>query len=153
MRSHAPRSIMLLLALASAPVPAGIEPVSDGLRRCSLETDAQKRLACFDALVSALPKIQSDQFGMTVDIARKRDPVAIAKGENESLTGKIAALQEAPRGEYIFTLDSGQIWIQAESRPSIHFQVGETVQIERGAMGSLWLAADHHRKTRVKRIQ
>jgi hypothetical protein len=27
------------------------------------------------------------------------------------------------------------------------------VQIEHGAMGSLWLAADHHRKTRVKRIQ
>ena len=72
MRSHAPRSIMLILALAGAPVLAGIEPVSDGLRRCSLETDAQKRLACFDALVSALPKIQSDQFGPEIFAFRAR---------------------------------------------------------------------------------
>jgi hypothetical protein len=152
MRRHFSRSIMLLLVLASAPVLAAIEPLADGLRRCSLETDAGKRLACFDALASALPKIQSDQFGMTADIARKRDPVAV-RSENESLSGKIAALVEAPRGEYIFTLDNGQMWIQAEQRSNIHFEVGESVQIERGAMGSLWLAAEHHRKTRVKRIQ
>jgi len=145
-------SIMLMLFLASPDVFAAIEPLADGLRRCSLETDVGKRLACFDALASALPKIQSDQFGMTVDIARKRDPVAESKNENESLSGKIAALQEAPRGEYIFTLDNGQIWIQAELRSNIRFEVGDAVQIERGAMSSLWLAADHHRKTRVKRI-
>ena len=153
MRNHASRAILVVLALAGAPVLAGIEPVSDGLRRCALEPDAQKRLTCFDALVSGLPKTQSDQFGMTVDIARRRDPMAVTRSQNESLTGKISALQEAPHGETIFTLDSGQIWIQAESRSSIRFEVGEAVQIEHGAMGSLWLAADHHRKTRVKRIQ
>jgi hypothetical protein len=146
-------SIMLMLSLASPTVFAAIEPLADGLRRCSLETDQGKRLACFDALASALPKIQSDQFGMTVDIARKRDPIAVTRSENESLSGKIAALQEAPRGEYIFTLDNGQIWIQAELRSNIRFEVGDAVQIEHGAMSSLWLAADHHRKTRVKRIQ
>jgi hypothetical protein len=143
----------LVLALASAPVLAAIEPLADGVRRCSLETDQGKRLACFDALASALPKIESDQFGMTVDIARKRDPVAAARSENESLSGKIAVLQEAPHGEYIFTLDNGQIWIQAELRSNVRFEVGDAVQIEHGAMSSLWLAADHHRKTRVKRIQ
>lgn len=143
---------MLAVALASAPVFAAIEPIADGLRRCSLQTDEQKRLACFDALASALPKIQSDQFGMTADIERKRDPVAVSKSENESLSAKIAALIEAPRGGYIFTLDNGQIWIQAELRSNIRFEVGDAVQIEHGAMSSLWLAADHHRKTRVKRI-
>jgi hypothetical protein len=153
MSRHFSLSIMLVLALASAPVLAASEPLADGLRRCSLETDEGKRLACFDALANALPKIQSDQFGMTVDIARKRDPAAVSRNENEALSGKIAALQEAPRGEYIFTLDNGQIWIQAELRSSIRFEVGDAVQIEHGAMSSLWLAADHHRKTRVKRIQ
>ena len=153
MRGVFSRSIMLTLALASSTVLGAIEPLADGLRRCSLETDEGKRLACFDALTRALPNIQSDQFGMTADIAHKRDPVATSKRENESLSGNIAALVEAPRGEYIFTLDNGQIWIQAELRSNIRFEVGEAVQIEHGAMGSLWLAADHHRKTRVKRIQ
>jgi hypothetical protein len=153
MRGHFSCSIMLILALASPTVLAAIEPLADGLRRCSLEADEGKRLACFDALTRELPKIQSDQFGMTVDIAHKRDPVATSKSENETLSGKITALVEAPRGEYVFTLDNGQIWIQAEVRSNIRFEVGEAVQIEHGAMGSLWLAADHHRKTRVKRIQ
>jgi hypothetical protein len=116
MTTHGYRSMMLVLALmsalflalSSAPVLAAIEPLADGLRRCSLETDEGKRLACFDALASALPKIQSDQFGMTADIARKRDPVAVTRSENESLSGKIAALQEAPRGEYLR-------WITARS--------------------------------------
>ena len=152
MRRLGRRSLVLAVALASAPLLAAVEPVADGLRRCSLETDQGKRLACFDALASALPKIQSDQFGMTADIERKRDPVSVSKSENEALPGKIAALQEAPRGEYIFTLENGQIWIEAEARSAVHFAVGEAVQIEHGAMGSLWLAADHHRKTRVKRI-
>ena len=146
-------SIMLLLTLASAPLLAATEPLAEGVRRCSLETDQAKRLVCFDALASALPTIQSDQFGMTVDIARKRDPAAVTKSENESLSGKIAALQEAPRGGYIFTLDNGQIWMQAELRTNIRFVVGDAVQIEHGAMSSLWLAADHHRKTRVTRIR
>jgi hypothetical protein len=146
-------SIMLMLSLAAPDAFAATDPLADGLRRCALETDQGKRLACFDALAGALPKIETDQFGMTVDIARKRNPVAVSKSENESLSGKIAALQEAPRGEYIFTLDNGQIWIQAELRSSIRFEVGDAVQIEHGAMSSLWLVADHHRKTRVKRIQ
>ena len=153
MRRHTSRSVVLVLALASAPALAAIEPLAEGLRRCSLETDEGKRLTCFDSLASALPKIKSDQFGMTVDIERKRDPAAVSRSENESLPGKISALVEAPRGEYIFTLDNGQIWIQAEPRSNIRFAVGEAVQIEHGAMGSLWLAADHHRKTKVKRIQ
>jgi hypothetical protein len=147
------RSIMLILTLATPTVFAAIEPLADGLRRCSLESDEAKRLACFDALASALPKIRSDQFGMTVDIARKRDPVAGFDSRNDVLPGKITALQEVANGQFIFTLDNGQLWIQAEPKPGVHFAVGETVQIEHGAMGSLWLAADHHRKTRVKRIQ
>src|SRR5258708_5675095 len=110
MKMPALRSLLLVLALASAPVRAASEPLAEGLRRCSLESDQQKRLACFDALASTLSKIQSDRFGMTVDIERKRDPVAASKSENESLPGKIAALMQAPGGEYIFTLDNGQIW-------------------------------------------
>jgi hypothetical protein len=143
---------MLVLALANAPAFAGVEPLADGLRRCSLETDEPKRLACFDAVASALPQIKTDQFGMTVNIAHKRDP-AVGFDKTDVLTGKISGLQEVANGQWIFTLDNGQLWIQTEPKPGMHFSVGEAVRIEQGAMSSLWLAADHHRKTRVKRVQ
>lgn len=153
MRRSAHRWTIALLALAIGAAQAGTEPVADGLRRCSRQTDERQRLACFDALVGALPQIRTDQFGMTAEIARKRAPAAAPNSERESLAGKITGLRQAPGGEWIFTLDNGQQWIQAEAQTNIHYSVGEAVQIEHGALSSLWLTADRHRKSRVRRIQ
>ena len=84
---------------------------------------------------------------------QQRDPVAVEEVKHETLSGKIVGLRQAPRGEYIFTLDNQQVWMQAEVKPNIVFAVGETVHIEHGMMSSLWLAADKGRKVRVTRMQ
>src|ERR1700737_3039251 len=55
--------VMTLLVWVSMPAGAKTDPLADGLRRCASETDQAKRLACFDALVATLPKIEADQFG------------------------------------------------------------------------------------------
>jgi hypothetical protein len=145
-----------LLALAASCLPAllsAAETVDDGLRRCANEHEQTKRLACFDALASSLPKIEADRIGLTADIKHQRDPVAVEEAKHETLSGKIVGLRQAPRGEYIFTLDNQQVWKQAEARANIQFAVGEAVHIEHGAMSSLWLAADKNRKVRVTRLQ
>jgi hypothetical protein len=142
----------LLLAVAMSPTWAMSDALSDGMRHCAALSDQAQRLACFDALTATLPKIEADRFGLTADIAQKRDPESERRAKEAILPGKIVALGHGPRGEYIFTLDNGQVWMQAEIEPSKKFAVGEAVHIERGAMSSLWLAADRARKTRVKRI-
>ena len=144
---------MLLLALSIAAAHAGPAPVEEGLRRCAGEGDERQRLACFDALVSALPQFKSDQFGMTGAIARQRDPAVVASAVREALHGTITGLRQSAGGQWVFTLDNSQQWIEAEARPGLHFKVGERVAIEHGALSALWLKADHHRQTRVKRIQ
>jgi hypothetical protein len=146
------RTALILLVPACVPAFGATEALSDELRHCARESDQTQRLACFDALASSLPKIEADQFGMTADVAQKRNPGTFRPQQNEALTGKIIALREGAEGRLIFTLDNGQVWAQAESRPSIRFAVGDAVRLEHGAMSSLWLAADHDRKTRVKRI-
>jgi hypothetical protein len=146
------RWIWILLAPVCLPAFGGTEALSDGLRRCGRESDQTQRLACFDALLSSLPKIEADRFGMTADVAEKRNPGVFRPQQNEALTGKIVALREGAQGRLIFTLDNGQVWAQTEARPSIRFAVGDAVRLEHGSMSSLWLAADHDRKTRVKRI-
>jgi len=151
MRYPLPRAALLILALS--PVLAHAEPVSDGLRRCSLQTDEKQRLACFDALVTALPSIKTQQFGMTAEVARKQDPTSASSSESEKLTAKITALHEARSGELVFTLDNDQVWMQAAPQSNLRFVVGDAVQLEYGALGSLWLTADHHRKTKVRRIR
>jgi hypothetical protein len=102
--------------------------------------------------VRTLPKVEADRFGMTADIARARDPHA-ALTKDAVLRGKIVNLRQASSGEWTFTLDNSQVWVEAEPRPNVKFTLGEDVRIEHGAMSSLWLVADRHRKTRVKRLQ
>ena len=147
------RRAFLSLAASCLPALLSAETLDDGVRRCAKEHDRTQRLACFDAVALSLPQIEADRFGLTADVKRQRDPVAVAKAQDETLSGKIVELRQAPRGEYIFTLDNQQVWIADEVRPSIQFAVGESVHIEHGAMSSLWLAADKGRKVRVKRLR
>jgi len=86
-----------------------------------------KRLACFDSLVATLPKIEADQFGLTRDLALKRDPVAERHADTAVLPGAIVALGQTPRGQLIFTLDNQQVWIQTEVEQSKTFSVGDVV--------------------------
>jgi len=153
MSSSAYRRLVLFLAALCLPALAGAENLDDALRRCAQASEPARRLACFDAIVSTLPQVEADRFGMTADIKRKRDPAAVQQAQDEVLTGKISGLRQALDGEWIFTLDNRQVWVQADARPNIQFAVGENVHIEHGAMNSLWLAADKHRKVRVKRLQ
>jgi len=143
---------LVTLAAAIRPAAGASDTLADGMRRCATQTDQAQRLACFDALVATLPQVEADRFGLTVDIARQRDPEAVRREEQAVLPGKIAALRQGPRGEYIFTLDNRQVWMQVQVEPNKTFAVGESVHIEHGAMGSLWLTADKNRMTRVKRI-
>ena len=142
---------VLLLTCAALPAYALSDPLVEGMRHCASEADQSKRLACFDALAASLPKVQADQFGLTADIARKRDPAAERRAAETILPGKIVAMGTTRDGKLIFTLDNQQVWIQSEVK-TIEFVVGDVVHIEHGAMGSLWLAADKGRKTRVKRV-
>jgi hypothetical protein len=157
------KRVGLVLLLAAMPLSAALaalpNPLADGLRKCSLETDQGKRLACFDALSASLPKVQQDQFGLTADIAHKREPAPSQVKEPEApppkpevLVAKITAVGRGASGGLVFTLDNQQIWAQSQADDRFQFKVGEEVQIEHGAMGSLWLAAGKGRKTRVKRL-
>jgi hypothetical protein len=144
-------SLGLFLAASWLPALAGAENLDDALRRCARESDPAQRLACFDAVVSSLPQLEADRFGITADIEHQRDP-AVQPAKDQVLSAKIAGLRRAPEGEWIFTLDNRQVWVQAEATPNLQFAVGEGVHIEHGAMSSLWLVADKHRKVRVKRL-
>jgi hypothetical protein len=146
------KSWVLLVAAVCLPALAGTDTLSDGLRRCASETGQTQRLACFDKLAASLPKVEADKFGMTADIAHKRAPTEDYDNKKEVLTGTIRALRQGPRGELIFTLDNNQVWRQDQPSPNISFSVGEAVRIEHGSMSSLWLAADHGRKTKVRRV-
>jgi hypothetical protein len=146
-------SLLLCVTASGLPALASADHLDEALRHCAKTSDPAQRLACFDAIVSTLPQIEADRFGMTADIEQRRDPVAVQPAKQAVLGGKIAGLRQAAGGEWTFTLDNRQVWIEAEPRPNVQFAVGEDVHIEHGSMSSLWLVADQHRRVRVKRLQ
>jgi len=126
-------------------------PLAEGLRHCATETDQGKRLACFDALTASLPKVEEDQVGLTADIVHKRNPEAVATPA--VLHATIVDVKQSARGESIFTLDNQQVWVESQINPRVQFVAGDAVQIEHGAMGSIWLAGDKARKIRIRRLK
>ena len=144
---------VISMILLCGPAVAIDNPLESGLLKCAKETAQPARLACFDALVAAIPAVKADRIGLTAEIARRREPSdGDVLEKRVALPGKIVALSVAPRGEIIFVLDNQQVWMQTQVEPSKHFSVGDAVHIESGAMGSYWLAADKARRTKVKRV-
>lgn len=146
---------LLAVACASlvATATAATAPLADALRHCAQDSDDKQRLACFDELAKSVPASKVDEFGMTAMIAHERAPTApFLPKQQDALAASITALREGPRGALVFTLDNGQVWQQAEPQSHLHFSAGESIEIQHGAMGSLWLAASKGRKTRVTRL-
>jgi hypothetical protein len=158
---HSRFAVCSLLAVAvNVAALAGSAPIPDGLRRCAQETDAMRRLACFDALVESLPKFETDQFGMTPEVAKRRgdtpeqqSSVPESRRADAALPATIAGLARSPDERWLLTFDNGQVWILAEATPGLRLTVGDKVQIEHGALGSLWLTTQRGRKLRVTRIR
>ncbi len=150
------RGSLLVLTAVSLPAFGMTNPLDEGLRKCARETDQSQRLACYDALAGTLPKVEADRVGMTADIAQKREqkrePVEKRAAPPETLTAKIRSVRENSHGQLIFSLDNDQVWIQDQPSSNIRFSAGDEIRIEHGALTSLWLVADHGRKTRVRRL-
>jgi hypothetical protein len=160
--------VFALLFVQGAAV-ASESSLEDRLRHCSQETEEHARVLCFDAVVSALPKIKTDQFGMNASVEHQK-VAAHPKGAPDQknapsspgdegsavpsrLSARISALRQDSSGDYVFTLDNGQIWQQAETELGQHFEVGDDVQIEHGLLSAMFLSASHHRRTRGRRVK
>jgi hypothetical protein len=74
-------------------------------------------------------------------------------GEVRQIEARITAVRKRPAGEYVLTLDNGQVWTQTETRDFPQFKVGDAVVIKRAMLGSFLLTLQKGSpSTRVQRI-
>jgi hypothetical protein len=174
------RSVM---AAAMAIVLPGVMPVTaaerttDALLACANETDDAQRLRCFDAVVAGLrkappaPAAAAAAAPTPAPAAASPPPPAAAAPTPEAkfgargeikpdrheelseLTGTVTALGTKPHGELIVTLDNGQVWAEIQTSSKVRLKTGDTVRIERGALGSYSLIAPNGRSSKVSRIR
>jgi hypothetical protein len=150
------------------------EHTSEALFACAGESDDVQRLRCFDAVVANLRKappaaatVAAPAAASPAPAPRPAAPAATpeqkfgARGDIKperhedlsELSATVTALGTKPHGELIVTLDNGQVWAEIVTGSKVKLKTGDTVKIERGALGSYSLVAPNGRSSKVARIR
>lgn len=149
-------SFAFLALTVPGAVPA--EALGEELRVCRDLTDDQARLACYDAAVdrsrksadpgpepstektagSAASLSQEDLFGKTSKEIERSVEEATGSEQIDSLSATVTRLRKFGYDKVLITLENGQLWKQIDAS-SLRLRVGDTVKIERAALGSFIL--------------
>jgi hypothetical protein len=180
--SLAPRATVFLAGacLAATAMPAAAQ-VSDEIvlnimRECAKIGDPTARLACYDNNIRAAggnPSSIPGQMaapsgggavvqpnaptGFGSDDLRARSPERFDPGRAgpTQMSARVSQVRERQPGVYLVTLEDGAQWLFAESvgrayRPP---RRGDTIEIQRGALGGYLMLVDKQQVVRVTRVQ
>jgi hypothetical protein len=117
-----------LLVAASAQPAIAADDLASRIAACTREQNDTLRLACFD---------------------RAAEPQAPAP---KRMSATVTAIDKRPRGELVVTLDNGQVWAQKSADRYFPLEVGDSVAILAGSLGSFRLICGS-RATAVTRVQ
>jgi hypothetical protein len=163
-------SWLFFLTVGSAIIADAAESnAPEAARACAAQRDDAARLACYDAafgVASSQPEspLQSapaepepsaeERFGMRGDVARETlDRQEAQRPRIDELQARIVEIDWLPRGEFVVTLDNGQVWTQKRKESIGPLKVGDTVTIRAGAFGSFRMTATSTRATKVQRTK
>jgi FtsP/CotA-like multicopper oxidase with cupredoxin domain len=106
------------------------------------------------APAAATPKDPVTEFGLTEAAKQAKDPAKAAEAAKAptSMTAKVISLRFKKYGEFVVTLDNGQVWEQNEPMPSAIVRVGDTVTVKKAVLGSYTLVTAARVATKVHRV-
>jgi len=94
------------------------------------------------------------RFGYRGDVAREEHDRRKAEQEQiKEITATITDLRTLPYGEWVITLDNGQVWVQKFPTKQFTVKVGDRVKIKAGVLKSYLLVTESGRSTRVSRMR
>ena len=135
----------------AAPVaaPAAAKPVQR-----PATAPASVPVAPAQAPAAAAAKDPVAEFGLSDSAKAARDPAkaAEAAAAPQSVTAKVISVRWRKYGEFVVTLDNGQVWEQTEPMPSAIVKVGDAVTIKKALFGSFTLVTAGRIGTKVRRL-
>ena len=163
--------VLMAASVSAAGAAEPADPLAP-LRACTTQSDSARRLACYDAAMSAAPPAPraaaaapvaaaaakpaspEESFGYRGDIAREElDRKAAQEPRLERLDAKITTVETRPHGEFVITLDNGQVWAQKRPDTKVRPAVGEAISIKPGSFSSFTLVTASGRSTQVTRVR
>lgn len=94
-----------------------------------------------------------DDFGLTEADKRALHPERAESSQPASISGTVASVARRPTNELVVTLESGQVWVQAESVTRVNLKPGDVVTIRKASLGSHLLVTQNRASMRVRRIK
>jgi hypothetical protein len=144
--------IIVTACLARAAAAAQTLPAS--LQACAQERDDSRRLRCYDREMARYVTAPEQTFGLSQQQVRKVQHLEQKdSGKPVSLTAKVVRLTQRRYGEFVVTLDNDQVWLQVAGEGTVLLNVGDTVTLKPGLLGSYFLITPAGSATRVKRAQ
>lgn len=125
--------------------------MQQGATSGSSSTATQSSVAAV-AAAPAAPKNPRDDFGMTEAAKQARNPEA-ADRPPASISGKVKSVTHRSTGEFVVTLDDGQVWTQLDSYPVVRLAPGDMVTIKKASLGSYLLVTPTKIAIRVRRTK
>ena len=136
---------------------------------CRAITDDARRLACYDQLFprppipaqptttrpGAGPQPQpppDPEFGLNEAQRRAAEGHPEQAKTGETISATVTDLRSTAAGDFIVTLDNGQVWRQIELDSWSPPKKGDRVTIRRGLLGSFLLITADHLTRRVSRV-
>lgn len=140
-------------AQTSAPTP---QAITDVYACAQIQDDAQ-RLQCYDGAVGRLrqaesqgqvvavdrsqaAEIERDSFGFHLpSLSRLLPNLEGGDREIDNVQMTVASVSANPLGYHTFVMQNGQVWVQVEPDSARNVRAGDTVTIQRAALGSFRL--------------
>jgi hypothetical protein len=146
------------------------DPVVEAGRQCTQIKDSLARLVCFDKAFEASPAESAAASVPVAVVAPVATPVpavvpapaalpapavvpalgdeSVRKLEGRdaepqtptNLTATVTAVKQMRPDVFRVTLDNGQVWLQSEMSSLFSASIGDTIRIEKGALGSYRMA-------------
>jgi hypothetical protein len=93
------------------------------------------------------------EFGLSEVDKRALDPSKAAQEKPESITGTVASTGRRQGGEWVVTLEDGQVWVESQANPMLVLKPGDVVTIRKAALGSYMLVSPRRVATHVRRVK
>ena len=127
---------------------------------CAQLRNDTERLACYDqafgkpaAAAAATAAAPNEQFGFTEKELARSTGQSAASAAPESVTAAITSVVRRHDGKFVVALDNAQVWAQSEFNSQADVEIGDSVTVRRGALGSYLLVTKAKIGTRVRRVK
>ena len=173
---------IVALAGATGAIAGAVTPEMV-LEQCGVVAEKEARIACYDRLnpprasdharaaaaaaapspqpapisapVPEPPQTRIAEFGLSDQMKRQQraGEEKVERAPAETMVARVQKVSQRPHGELLLVLDNGQTWAQTERRVGTIINVGDSVKIAKGVLGSFQLVASSGASAWVKRIQ